>query len=150
MKENQTSQVNEFSAFLCMRRWKSLGSLKSFLWYVRQLSGASILCFPILRLLRVHRFGGGLQWPMAWWQASCFHPECPQGSLLGATVKWWLEGCNILCLLIWQVIFFTHIFFVVLPEAAIMIWLPSSCGPKSSTLATHTGVQFETPHYIQL
>ena len=31
IKENQTSQVNELSAFLCMGRCKSLGSLKSFL-----------------------------------------------------------------------------------------------------------------------
>ena len=30
-KENQTSQVKEFSAFLCMGRCKSLDSLKSFL-----------------------------------------------------------------------------------------------------------------------
>ena len=29
IKENQTSQVNEFSAFLCMGRCKSLGLLKS-------------------------------------------------------------------------------------------------------------------------
>ena len=31
IKENQTSQVNEFSAFLCIGRCKSLGSVKSFL-----------------------------------------------------------------------------------------------------------------------
>ena len=31
IKENQTSQVKEFSAFLCMGRCKSLDSLKSFL-----------------------------------------------------------------------------------------------------------------------
>ena len=31
VKENQVSQVNEFSAFLCMGRCKSLGSLKLFL-----------------------------------------------------------------------------------------------------------------------
>ena len=31
IKENQISQVKEFSTFLCMGRWKSLGSLKSFL-----------------------------------------------------------------------------------------------------------------------
>ena len=31
IKENQISQVKEFSAFLCMGRCKSLGSLKSFL-----------------------------------------------------------------------------------------------------------------------
>ena len=31
IKENQISQIKEFSAFLCMERCKSLGSLKSFL-----------------------------------------------------------------------------------------------------------------------
>ena len=31
IKENQITQVNEFSTFLCMGRCKSLGSLKSFL-----------------------------------------------------------------------------------------------------------------------
>ena len=31
IKENQVSQVKEVSAFLCMGRHKSLGSLKSFL-----------------------------------------------------------------------------------------------------------------------
>ena len=68
-KENQTSQVKEFSAFLCMGRCKSLDSLKSFLWYAPQLSGASILCFLILSLLRVHHWGW-LQWLMVWWWAS--------------------------------------------------------------------------------
>ena len=41
----EISQVKEFSAFLCMGRCKSLGSLKSFPSYASQLSGASILCF---------------------------------------------------------------------------------------------------------
>ena len=39
----------------CMGRCKSPGSLKSFLWYAPQLSGACILCFHILRFLRAHR-----------------------------------------------------------------------------------------------
>ena len=42
------SQVKEFSAFLCMRRCKSQGSLISFLWDAPQLSGASVLCFLTL------------------------------------------------------------------------------------------------------
>ena len=42
IKENQTSQIKEFNAFLGMERRKSLGALKSLLWYVPQLSGASI------------------------------------------------------------------------------------------------------------
>ena len=45
IKENQIAQVKEFSPFLCMERCKSLGSLKSFLAYIFQLSGASILQF---------------------------------------------------------------------------------------------------------
>ena len=64
IKENQTSQVKEFSAFLYMGRCKSLGSLKLFLWYASQLSGASILCFS--------------------------HPELPWGSPKGVAAVWWL------------------------------------------------------------
>ena len=48
-KENLKSQVKEFSAFLCMGRYKTVGSLKSFL--SSQLSGASILCFAHPELL---------------------------------------------------------------------------------------------------
>ena len=54
VKENQASQVGECSAFLCLGRCKSLGSLKPFLCCAPQLSGASILFFPILSPLRVH------------------------------------------------------------------------------------------------
>ena len=50
--------MKEFSAFLCMGRRKNLGSLKSFLWYAPQLSGASVLCFHILTFLRAHRGSG--------------------------------------------------------------------------------------------
>ena len=45
IKANRISQVKEFSPFLCMERCKSLGSLTSFLAYISQLSGASILQF---------------------------------------------------------------------------------------------------------
>jgi len=41
----QISQIKEFSAFLCMEWCKSLNSLKWFLWYASQVSGASILSF---------------------------------------------------------------------------------------------------------
>ena len=43
MKENQISQGNEFSAFLCMGRCRSLDSLKSFLWYALCLGSVSCL-----------------------------------------------------------------------------------------------------------
>ena len=39
IKENQISQVKEFSTFLCIGRCKSLSSLESFLPYASQLSG---------------------------------------------------------------------------------------------------------------
>ena len=44
---------------------KSLGSLKSFLWCILQLSEASILCFLILNALRLHHLG--VCNVMAWW-----------------------------------------------------------------------------------
>ena len=62
IKENQPSQFQEFSTFLCMGRCKSLGSLTSFLWYAAQLSEASILFFLILSLLRVHCRVGCSSW----------------------------------------------------------------------------------------
>ena len=43
--EKLLSQVKDFSTFLWMEKWKGLGSLKSFLWYAPQLSGANSLCF---------------------------------------------------------------------------------------------------------
>ena len=50
--------VNESSALVSMGRCKSLGSLKSFLWWAPQLSGANILLFSILSSLAVHSQGG--------------------------------------------------------------------------------------------
>ena len=54
IKENQISQIKEFSTFLCMGRCKSLGSLKSFPWSAPLLSGAGVLCFHILSFLGAH------------------------------------------------------------------------------------------------
>ena len=45
IKENQISQVEEFSGFLCMGRCRSVGLLKSFVSYPLQLSRASSVCF---------------------------------------------------------------------------------------------------------
>ena len=82
MKENQISQAMEFSTFLCMERYKSLGLVKSFLTYASQLSWASILCFfHILSFLGAH--------PREWlvWQSNGYQIagillllECPEGS----------------------------------------------------------------------
>ena len=50
IKENQITQVKGFSAFLCMGRYRNLGSLRQFLSHAPQLPGASasILCSHIL------------------------------------------------------------------------------------------------------
>ena len=70
-----------FSAFLCMGRCRNLGLLKLFLWYACWLSRTSILVyFP--------------SWILS---------GAPWGGLLSGS---WLHGCNILCLLKWQVTFF--------------------------------------------
>ena len=58
IKENQVSQVEEVITFLCIGRCESLGSLKSFLSYVSQLSRAVAYVFfhmHLLQLLRAHR-----------------------------------------------------------------------------------------------
>ena len=113
IKENPLSGVKEFSAFVCMGRCKSLGSLKSFLCYAPQLSGASILCFLILSSFRAHHRWRG-----------------PGG------VMWWLEGCSSLCFLIWQAIFFSLIL------ASLFMCLPYSpnfhlsCSPRQSLWLT--------------
>ena len=84
IKENQPSQVNEFTAFLWMGRYKSLGSLKSFLWYMPQL-------FPTDRgtwRATVHRVAKS-QTRLS--DSACmhahsvvFHSKSPQGARSGA------------------------------------------------------------------
>ena len=54
MKENQISQVKEFSAFPCKGRCKSLGPLKLLLSYASQLSEASIPRFSHPEFLSAH------------------------------------------------------------------------------------------------
>ena len=63
----------------CIGRWKSLGSLKSFLWYSPE-----------------------------WLRVSILNPfsECWVG---GSCSGWWLEGNHILCLVIWQMAMFVYI-----------------------------------------
>lgn len=80
----------EFSTFL--------GREDARVWVccVPQLSEATILGFLILPPQGAP--SGRLQQLTAGWQASCFHPEFPQGSR-SVDVMWWLDGCSILCLL---------------------------------------------------
>ena len=68
-----------------MGRCKSLGSLKSLPWCELQLSEGSILCFSVLRVLKVASLGCTIE--------------------VGCS-SWWLDGCNDLCSLIWQATFF--------------------------------------------
>ena len=86
-----------------MGKCKTLGSLKSFLWYAPQLSGASILCSHILSFLRAHH--------REWMQSD----GCQMAGILSfpsfLRAHWLtLESCNCWwlwkpCLLIWQEIF---------------------------------------------
>ena len=77
------------------------------LWncYAPQLSGASVLYVLILSLFRALLWSGasvadGLMagiLVLAWILSGLIYVEA---------VMWWLDGCNILCLLIWQATFF--------------------------------------------
>ena len=65
IKEVQISQIKELSDFICMGRCKSFGSLKSFLLYVSQLYGASVL--PLFTFHRAPQCLQGVpatQWPL--------------------------------------------------------------------------------------
>ena len=77
IKEKQISQDNEFSAFLCKERCKSLGSLKSFLSYASQLSGAS---FSYLELPWGSPSGVGSGCSLIAAMAGILLFECPEGS----------------------------------------------------------------------
>lgn len=81
-----------------MVRCKSLGPLKSFLWYAAQLSAASALSFLILRLLRVHSVRGSCNgWLLdGLGSGSPLSPSwVPQGSPWTAIMQW-TDGCNTL------------------------------------------------------
>ena len=64
-KTKQAFQVNDVNAFLHMARYKSLSSLKLFLWYASLILGPCYLVFSILNPLRVQH-----QVPMASWLAT--------------------------------------------------------------------------------
>ena len=98
IKENQTPQVKEFSAFLCMGRCQSLGSLKSLLSYASQLSGANIQCFHIqspsvltvgngysLLTLRSHRYSPSWE-PLG---LKIFTFGQPESLMTVILVYWW-------------------------------------------------------------
>ena len=79
IKENQTSQVKEFSAFLCMGRCRSLGSLKSLLWFASQLSGAFSPWVPR---------GSPAQISLVYWHASKYSASQVPRAKVEAVLKW--------------------------------------------------------------
>lgn len=88
MKENQKSQDNEFSAFLCMGRCRSLGSLKS-IPLICTLSRVIILFVLLMSPLMVHHWGW-LQWLRAA-SSPFFSYQVLSGLTVGeAKAAWWL------------------------------------------------------------
>ena len=84
---------------LCIR-WPKYWSFSSNISPSNEHSGLS--------LLRMHHCGR-MEWLTARQGASCFHPEFLQSSCgrWGVAIMWWLNCCNILCLVMWQATFFT-------------------------------------------
>ena len=94
IKENQISQINEFSAFLYMGRCKSLGSLRSFLWCAPQLSEASILCFFLCWVSSGLTIGSGCSLQAVGWRV--FFPSWVPSGIISSPCG----GCN--CWWLWQ------------------------------------------------
>ena len=97
-------ELQEFDTFLCIGRCKCQGSLKSLLGYAPQLSGASILFFLILSLIRVvAASAGGLI------ASILFLFLVPSGLTIWMTALWWHDCCSIIYLFIWwKTFFFFH------------------------------------------
>lgn len=78
IKEKRRSQVKAFSAFLCIGRWKSLGSLNAYHSFDMH------LCHPGDCPVLPHAGSPqGTPPGVAAATASLFYPEFPLGSLLG-------------------------------------------------------------------
>ena len=104
IKENQTSQIKEFRAFLSIGRCKSLGSLKSFLWYTPLLSGGQ---YPHFFKLSAPAVGDCSSWLLYG-----RHPVSILNSLRAHlqsscnVMAWWLQHP---LLLSWKATFFSLI-----------------------------------------
>ena len=79
-----------------MGKCKSLGSLKSFLWYAPSLSRACILFFPILSAPKVHHWGWYSGWELGSPWFSSWVPSGPlsgqvmtDGLMAAASFGWW-------------------------------------------------------------
>ena len=96
VKENQIFQVKEFSAFLCMERCKSLGSLKSFLSYAPQ------HLEPVSKVYTSWAsFPQGSLWEVAivWWRLDSTYSSPSWGSSKHTGLHWRAaiaDNCDIL------------------------------------------------------
>ena len=91
IKENQISQVKEFCTFLCIEKYKSPGSLKSFLWYEGIYLGP-ISCVVPSWVSSVLNIRSSYSLMAARWQvfsSSWFH-RAHQLTIRGVCNCWWL------------------------------------------------------------
>ena len=106
IKENQSSQLKEFNAFLYMGDAKVRTHWNhSFDVHLSCLGSGSVLSHPeSLRVL----CGGGVGCSV-WWLGFLFLPWAPLGLTIRPAAMWWLDGCKIVLfffLLIRQATFF--------------------------------------------
>jgi len=104
IKENQISQVKEFSAFLYMRRYKSLGSGNhSFAMHLSYLGPVS--CVFLFWVSPGLTIGNGCSLTAARWQEFFLSwvPTVLNGSRWRAAIT---SDCDIVCLLTWQETFY--------------------------------------------
>lgn len=109
IKENQITQVKEYSTFPCIRRCKSLGSLKLFLGYAPPLPGARILGFlsPVSSGCTFPlRVGSGVV--AVWWFNGRHYVPILSSLRAHHRASVVADGCHSLCLLTWQVAFLVY------------------------------------------
>ena len=94
VKEYQTSQVNDFSIFLCMERCKSRWDhfFTMNLSYLELVSGSFSSWVPSL-----YTTGDGCSgWGLGIQHPFCLHLQFPQLTAMGCGNSWWLDGHSIL------------------------------------------------------
>ena len=107
-QQPQDNQSQGMQHFVGIESCKSLGSLKSFLWYAPQLSETRVL-FSHPEFLGL-TMGSDCSQTAARWQV--FFPSCVPSGLTSSpfVVSAIVDDCDILCLLIWQEMFHSLLF----------------------------------------